>query len=76
MPREQRKSMESLIWLLGAIVCLVIWLIPVVLIAVSDRTTGKEKVAWLLAVFFITWFAWVFYLLLAPIKPRDDYRYS
>ena len=68
--------MESLIWLLGAIVCLVIWLIPVVLIAVSDRTTGKEKVAWLLAVFFITWFAWVFYLLLAPIKPRDDYRYS
>ena len=68
--------MESLIWLLGAIVCLVIWLIPVVLIAVSDRTSGKEKVAWLLAVFFITWFAWVFYLLLAPIKPRDDYRYS
>ena len=68
--------MESLIWLLGAIVCLVIWLIPVVLIAVSDRTSGKEKVAWLLAVFFVTWFAWVFYLLLAPIKPRDDYRYS
>ena len=53
----------------------VIWLIPVVLILVSSRTTGKEKLAWLLAVVFISWFAWIFYWLLAPIKePRYDYR--
>ena len=62
--------------LLGALVCLVVWLIPLVLIAVSDRTSGKEKLAWLLAVVFVTWFAWVFYLLLAPLKGRDRYRYS
>jgi membrane protein YdbS with pleckstrin-like domain len=68
--------MESLFALVGALICLVVWLIPLVLIGVSDRTSGKEKLAWLLAVVFITWFAWVFYLLLAPLKGRDRYRYS
>ena len=48
----------------------VIWLIPVLLILVSDRTSGKEKLAWLLAVIFISWFAWVFYWLLAPISDQ------
>jgi len=50
-----------------------VWLAPVVLIAGSNRTRGGEKLAWLLAVIFVSWFAWVFYLLLAPIK--DDRRY-
>jgi hypothetical protein len=45
--------------------------LPIVLIALSDRTSGGEKAAWILAVIFVTWFAWVFYLLLAPIKPRE-----
>ena len=68
--------MESIFMLLGALVCLVVWLIPLVLIAISDRTSGKEKLAWLLAVVFVTWVAWVFYLLLAPLKSRNRYRYS
>ena len=34
-----------------------IWIIPIILIARSNRTTGKEKIAWLLVVFFISWFA-------------------
>ena len=55
---------------LGVLVWFVIWLLPIVFIAGSDRTGGKEKIAWILAVIFITWFAWIFYLLLAPIKPR------
>jgi Na+/melibiose symporter-like transporter len=59
----------------GFLVCAVIWLLPIVLIAGSDRTTGGEKLAWILAVIFVTWFAWVFYLLLAPLKsPESDYR--
>lgn len=46
----------------------------------SDRTDGKEKLAWILAVIFISWFAWIFYLLLAPLQRRAryearDYRY-
>ena len=38
-----------------------------------DRTDGREKAAWILAVIFISWFAWVFYALLAPLRPRPRY---
>ena len=56
----------SILFLIGA----VIWFIPIVLIATSNRTYGGEKAAWILAMLFISWFAWVFYLLLAPLKKR------
>lgn len=52
----------------------VIWLLPILIIASSDRTTGGEKLAWILAIVFLSWFAWIFYFLLAPIKERSDYR--
>jgi hypothetical protein len=45
-----------------------IWLFPLLNIISSSKTTGGEKLAWILAVLFISWFAWIFYLLLAPIK--------
>jgi hypothetical protein len=64
----------SLFALIGILFCIVIWLLPIVLIALSDKTDGKEKVAWILAVIFISWFAWVFYLLLAPLKQPDSYN--
>jgi hypothetical protein len=47
------------------------WLLPIIVIASSRKTTGGEKLAWILAVVFISWFAWVFYLLLAPIKKKQ-----
>jgi len=53
---------------------LFIWLLPILIIATSDKTTGGEKLAWILAIIFLSWFAWIFYFLLAPIKERDDYR--
>ncbi|WP_394332066.1 PLDc N-terminal domain-containing protein [Cyclobacterium amurskyense] len=34
----------------------------------SRETTGSEKLAWVLSVIFISWIAWIFYVLLAPIK--------
>ncbi|MEX0964640.1 MAG: hypothetical protein WDZ52_11440 [Pseudohongiellaceae bacterium] len=52
---------------------LAIWILPVWIIATSDKTTGFEKIAWLLAMFCLSWFAWVFYFFLAPIKPREHY---
>ena len=67
--------MATLSALVGFLICAVIWLIPIFLIARSDRTYGREKLAWILAVIFITWFAWIFYWLLAPLKPRASYRY-
>jgi hypothetical protein len=53
----------------------VLWLLPILIIALSDKTTGVEKIAWILAIVFLSWFAWIFYFLLAPIKPRHEYRY-
>jgi hypothetical protein len=57
---------------LGVILILIIgvWLLPFIVILFSGKTSGTEKIAWLLAVIFISWFAWVFYLLLAPISKR------
>ena len=31
-----------------------------------------EKIAWLIAMVCLSWFAWVFYFFLAPLKPRRD----
>ncbi|MET0102900.1 MAG: hypothetical protein ABW078_14295 [Sedimenticola sp.] len=50
---------------------LLIWLLPIILILKSNKTSGGEKLIWLLAVLFISWFAWIFYLLLAPIGSRE-----
>lgn len=63
----------ALFTLVALAICAAIWLLPILLIAASDRTTGAEKLAWVLAVIFVSWFAWVFYLLLAPLKPRPGY---
>lgn len=60
--------------LLGLVLCFLIWILPVLLIAASSRTHGGEKLAWILAVIFVSWFAWIFYLLLAPLKRPEPYR--
>jgi len=52
------------------IIVLILWVLPIVLILKSNRTQGAEKIAWLIAIVTISWLAWVFYLLLAPIKPK------
>lgn len=54
---------------------LLIWLLPILIIACSDRTSGGEKLAWILAIVFLSWFAWIFYFLLAPISKRPRRRY-
>tara|TARA_B110000858_G_scaffold89711_2_gene103746 strand:+ start:11104 stop:11379 length:276 start_codon:yes stop_codon:yes gene_type:complete len=54
---------------------LAIWILPVWIIATSEKTTGYEKIAWLLAMFCLSWFAWIFYFFLAPIKPREQQYY-
>ena len=49
------------------------WLVPALIIIGSSKTTGGEKLAWVLAVIFVSWFAWVFYMLLAPIKNKNGH---
>ncbi|MDN3650803.1 hypothetical protein QWZ13_18155 [Reinekea marina] len=50
---------------------LIFWFIPLLSIIFSKKVSGKEKLAWLLAMIFVSWFAWVFYMLLAPLKPKQ-----
>jgi hypothetical protein len=59
----------SLLISLALIGC--IWVFPILNIARSPKATNSEKLAWILAVIFISWFAWIFYLLLAPIKKKE-----
>jgi len=59
--------MEGLLFIL---VIVLVWFLPLIIIITDNKTSGNEKLAWVLAVIFISWFAWVFYLLLAPIKQR------
>jgi len=50
----------------------VLWLLPIVLIAVSDKVGTAEKILWILAIVFLSWFAWIFYFFFAPVfdKPQ------
>ena len=47
---------------------LIIWLLPIVFIARSRKTQAKEKILWILCVLFVSWFAWILYILLAPVS--------
>ena len=37
-----------------------VWMLPILVILLSGRTTCGEKLAWILAVLFISWFAFIF----------------
>lgn len=54
-----------------------LWLLPIVLIAASDKVGGAEKILWILAIIFLSWFAWIFYFFFAPVfdRPRRDSYY-
>lgn len=51
-----------------------VWLLPILIIADSNKTTGGEKVCWILAIIFLSWFAWIFYFFLAPVKQKPAYE--
>ncbi|WP_163931484.1 hypothetical protein [Paraferrimonas sp. SM1919] len=54
-------------------VFLLLWLMPLVLIGRSKKTQGVEKVGWMLAMVFVSWFAWVLYMFVAPIYiPKSE----
>ena len=60
--------METIFGFFFFLVFGIVWLIPLIAIMLSSKTSGGEKLAWVLAVIFVSWFAWIFYLLLAPLK--------
>ena len=52
----------------GLLVLLLLWWLPVILIARSPRTAGLEKLVWIGLVLFFSWFSWILYLLIAPVN--------
>lgn len=54
------------------LVLAIIWWLPVILIARSAKTSGAEKLIWILLVIFLSWFSWILYLLLAPLQEKQS----
>ena len=55
------------------ILAMIIWLLPFILVIRSDKTTGMEKLVWVLLMFFFSWFIWIIYAIVAPLAPKDDF---
>ena len=51
-----------------------LWLLPIVLIAMSDKVGTAEKILWILAIVFLSWFAWILYFFFAPVFDRPQRR--
>jgi hypothetical protein len=49
------------------LIILSFWVIPVFFVLRSNKVSGKEKLAWILAITFVSWFAWLLFALLAPL---------
>ncbi|HPQ26342.1 MAG TPA: hypothetical protein PLY75_15515 [Gammaproteobacteria bacterium] len=56
--------------LFGILLLAFIWWLPVFLIVRSPKTTGIEKLVWVLLIFFFSWFSWLLYLLIAPVGDK------
>ena len=66
--------MEFLVGLSAATIAiaLFIWFLPILLIARSKKTSGGEKLVWILLVIFFSWFLWILYALVAPLSPPES----
>jgi hypothetical protein len=75
-PIHREKSLEMLLGLgIGTLVLIAVgWLLPIVLVLTSSRTTGLEKLFWVVLILFFSWFSWVLYLFIAPVEKRSDAR--
>jgi hypothetical protein len=49
-----------------------LWLLPIVLIAASDKVGTAEKILWILAIICLSWFAWILYFFFAPVFDRPQ----
>ena len=66
--------METILGLgmLGIFMVALIWWLPIILILLSSKTSGIEKLIWILLIFFLSWFSWLIYLLVAPVAQTDN----
>jgi hypothetical protein len=66
--------MEFLLGLSAATIAIAafVWFLPILLIARSKKTSGGEKLVWILLVIFFSWFLWILYALVAPLSPQES----
>jgi multidrug transporter EmrE-like cation transporter len=54
------------------LISILAYIIPVVVVAKSKRTSGNEKFLWLILVILFSWISFLAFLLAAPIKKSDS----
>ena len=52
---------------------IILWGIPLGFIVSDPIISRKERIIWVFAVLFVSWFAWLLYLWVAPVLPREKY---
>ncbi|WP_119393279.1 hypothetical protein [Salinibius halmophilus] len=61
--------MEFIIGAVGFILAAIfLYLIPILWVLFSRKVSGVEKLGWVLAILFISWVAWIIFLIVAPVK--------
>lgn len=60
--------MDFLNFLLFIWLVMIIWFLPIAGVLASKNVLPAEKAAWILLIVFVSWFSWIFFKLLAPIK--------
>lgn len=57
-----------------AFAVVIIWGIPLAFIVGDPRISKKERIIWIFAVVFVSWFAWLLYFFVAPVLPRENHH--
>lgn len=67
-------AVESILGLGAGLIILfaLIWLMPLIFILRSKKTTGTEKLVWILLILFFSWFSWILYLIIAPVGEKTE----
>lgn len=48
-----------------------IWLLPILDVYRSNKISNDERIFWLFACVFVSWWAWVCFYLFAPVFKKD-----
>jgi hypothetical protein len=68
--------MSELSFLIAILIFIIVfWITPIMMIIKNQETSKKEKALWIFAAFFVSWFAFILFVFIAPVLPNDDDRF-
>lgn len=56
---------------LFVVLIVLIWLLPVLDVYRSNKISQSERILWLFACVFVSWWAWICFYLFAPVFKKD-----